>query len=189
MCTQFFATIRPSFRFSTRECTWSAHGLVTFTKLKSGSGRAQIRRKGPYINETFLRRRMPRNGRSIWSEFYNPTRKRARNGMRRPSSSNGSTKRKPRAPRIRGAVQPAGLGIAGTDSLCALALRRRSIGTSWRTACARWRFRLSSHQEQFESEPEAVSSRSTISTVPASRTPWVAGNALILRALLLLSRP
>jgi hypothetical protein len=31
--------------------------LATFTKLKSGSWRAQVRRKGKYVNETFLRRK------------------------------------------------------------------------------------------------------------------------------------
>lgn len=31
--------------------------MATFTKLKSGSWRAQIRRKGQYLNETFLRRK------------------------------------------------------------------------------------------------------------------------------------
>lgn len=31
--------------------------MATFTKLKSGSWRAQIRRKGQYVNETFLRRK------------------------------------------------------------------------------------------------------------------------------------
>jgi integrase len=31
--------------------------MATFTKLKSGSWRAQVRRKGKYVNETFLRRR------------------------------------------------------------------------------------------------------------------------------------
>ncbi len=31
--------------------------MATFTKLKSGSGRVQIRRKGKYVNETFLRRK------------------------------------------------------------------------------------------------------------------------------------
>ena len=46
-----------NFWFSTRECTWSAHGQASFTKLKSGSWRAQIRRKGQYVNETFLRRK------------------------------------------------------------------------------------------------------------------------------------
>lgn len=39
----------------------SAHGahtkLATFTKLKSGFWRAQVRRKGQYLNETFLRRK------------------------------------------------------------------------------------------------------------------------------------
>jgi hypothetical protein len=31
--------------------------LATFTKLKSGSWRAQAPRKGKYVNETFLRRK------------------------------------------------------------------------------------------------------------------------------------
>ncbi|HEY9214549.1 MAG TPA: hypothetical protein VIQ29_17095 [Ancylobacter sp.] len=31
--------------------------MATFTKLKSGSWRAQIRRKGQYLSETFLRRK------------------------------------------------------------------------------------------------------------------------------------
>jgi hypothetical protein len=31
--------------------------LATFTKLKSGSWRTQVRRKGKYVNETFLRRK------------------------------------------------------------------------------------------------------------------------------------
>lgn len=31
--------------------------LATFTRLKSGSWRAQVRRKGKYVNETFLRRK------------------------------------------------------------------------------------------------------------------------------------
>lgn len=31
--------------------------MATFTKLKSGSWRAQIRRKGQYVSETFLRRK------------------------------------------------------------------------------------------------------------------------------------
>lgn len=31
--------------------------MATFTKLKSGSWRAQVRRKGKYVNESFLRRR------------------------------------------------------------------------------------------------------------------------------------
>src|SRR5262245_2783068 len=37
-----------------RRRTRSAHELAAFTKLKSGSWRAQIRRKGQYLNETFL---------------------------------------------------------------------------------------------------------------------------------------
>jgi hypothetical protein len=31
--------------------------VATFTRLKSGSWRAQVRRKGKYVNETFLRRK------------------------------------------------------------------------------------------------------------------------------------
>jgi hypothetical protein len=31
--------------------------MATFTKLKSGSWRVQVRRKGKYVNESFLRRR------------------------------------------------------------------------------------------------------------------------------------
>ena len=31
--------------------------MATITKLKSGTWRAQIRRKGVYVNETFLRRK------------------------------------------------------------------------------------------------------------------------------------
>jgi len=31
--------------------------LATLTKLKSGSWRTQIRRKGQYVSETFLRRK------------------------------------------------------------------------------------------------------------------------------------
>ena len=31
--------------------------MATFTKLNSGSWRAQVRRKGKYVNETFLRRK------------------------------------------------------------------------------------------------------------------------------------
>ena len=30
--------------------------MATFTRLKSGSWRVQVRRKGKYVNETFLRR-------------------------------------------------------------------------------------------------------------------------------------
>ena len=43
--------------FSTAQRTRSAHAVATFTKLKSGSGRVQVRRKGKYLSETFLRRK------------------------------------------------------------------------------------------------------------------------------------
>jgi hypothetical protein len=42
---------------STAQSTRSAHGLATFTKLKSSSWRVQVRRKRKYVNETFLRRK------------------------------------------------------------------------------------------------------------------------------------
>ncbi len=42
---------------STYQCTWSAHALATFTRLKSGSWRVQVRRKGKDVNNTFLRRK------------------------------------------------------------------------------------------------------------------------------------
>lgn len=38
-------------------CTRGAHIMATFTKLPSGSWRVQVRRKGKYVNETFLRRK------------------------------------------------------------------------------------------------------------------------------------
>ena len=31
--------------------------MATFTRLKSGSSRVQVRRKGKYVNDTFLRRK------------------------------------------------------------------------------------------------------------------------------------
>lgn len=40
-----------------RERIRNASGLARFTKLKLGSWRAQIRRKGQCVNETFLRRK------------------------------------------------------------------------------------------------------------------------------------
>src|SRR3984893_5916405 len=42
---------------STPQCTRSAHAVATFTRLKSGSWRVQVRRKGKYVNDTFLRRK------------------------------------------------------------------------------------------------------------------------------------
>ena len=39
------------------QCTRSAHAVATFTRLKSGSWRVQVRRKGKYVNNTFLRRK------------------------------------------------------------------------------------------------------------------------------------
>ena len=39
--------------------------MATFTRLKSGSWRVQVRRKGRYVNETFLRRKDAADGASI----------------------------------------------------------------------------------------------------------------------------
>src|SRR5262245_59576619 len=39
------------------QCTRSAHAVATFSRLKSGSWRVQVRRKRKYVNETFLRRK------------------------------------------------------------------------------------------------------------------------------------
>jgi hypothetical protein len=57
VCTLFYAIARPF----TRQFDGSVHTertrLATFTKLNSGSWRVQVRRKGKYVNETFLRRK------------------------------------------------------------------------------------------------------------------------------------
>jgi hypothetical protein len=57
VCTLFYAIARPC----TRQFDGSVHTertrLATFTKLNSGSWRAQVRRKGKYVNETFLHRK------------------------------------------------------------------------------------------------------------------------------------
>src|SRR3546814_14276300 len=52
-CALDFAPIRPS---TTARCTRSAHEMATFTRLKSGHWRVQVRRKQSYASETFLRR-------------------------------------------------------------------------------------------------------------------------------------
>jgi len=57
VCTQFYATIRRFFQFFDASVHTERTRLATLTKLKSGSWRAQIRRKGRYLNETFLRRK------------------------------------------------------------------------------------------------------------------------------------
>ena len=57
VCTLFYAIARPF----TRQFDGSVHTertrLAMFTKLNSGSWRVQVRRKGKYVNETFLRRK------------------------------------------------------------------------------------------------------------------------------------
>jgi hypothetical protein len=57
VCTLFYAMMRPFARQFNGSCTRSAHVLATFSKLNSGSWRAQVRRKGKYVNDTFLRRK------------------------------------------------------------------------------------------------------------------------------------
>src|SRR3546814_12753665 len=52
-CALDFAPIRPS---TTARCTRSAHEMATFTRLKSGHWRVQVRRKKSYASETLLRR-------------------------------------------------------------------------------------------------------------------------------------
>src|SRR3546814_2334249 len=56
-CALDFAPIRPS---TTARCTRSAHEMATFTRLKSGHWRVQVRRKPSYASENFLR---PEDGR------------------------------------------------------------------------------------------------------------------------------
>ena len=57
VCPLFYAIMRPS----ARHLDGSVHAGCTcfrdFTKLNSGSWRAQVRRKGKYVNETILRRK------------------------------------------------------------------------------------------------------------------------------------
>jgi hypothetical protein len=51
--TRFYARTR---RFSRPVDIWAHTEIATFTRLKSGSWRAQVGRKDRYISETFLRR-------------------------------------------------------------------------------------------------------------------------------------
>lgn len=56
-CTQFTPEYDPFRHVSISQCTRSAHEkMATYTKLSSGSWRVQVRRKGRYVSETFLRR-------------------------------------------------------------------------------------------------------------------------------------
>src|SRR3546814_16104544 len=56
-CALDFAPIRPS---TTARCTRSAHEMATFTRLKSGHWRVQVRRKKTYARPTLLRREASR---------------------------------------------------------------------------------------------------------------------------------
>ncbi|MDF3808872.1 hypothetical protein [Rhodopseudomonas sp. BAL398] len=57
VCTHFATSYDAFSGFSMSQCTRSASAVATFSRLKSGSWRAQIRRKGKYVNETFQRRK------------------------------------------------------------------------------------------------------------------------------------
>ena len=57
MYTSFYAMARRFRPCSTLQCTQSDHAVATFTRLKSESWRVQVRRKGKYVNNTFLRRK------------------------------------------------------------------------------------------------------------------------------------
>jgi len=56
VCTRICDVLRRFSGFSTPQCTQSAHEMATYSKLPSGTWRAQARRKGRYIGETFLKR-------------------------------------------------------------------------------------------------------------------------------------
>jgi len=55
VCSRFYAKSRQFSPSSTSHCTRSAQAAATFTRLKSGFRRIRIRRKGKYVNNTFLR--------------------------------------------------------------------------------------------------------------------------------------
>lgn len=57
MCTLFYAMTRRFFRLFDASVHTERTRVATFTRLKSGSWRVQVRRKGKYVNETFLRRK------------------------------------------------------------------------------------------------------------------------------------
>jgi hypothetical protein len=67
--------------------------MASFTRLKSGSWRAQVRRKGKYVNESFLRRRDAEEWAldvERWSdrgEFSNQTCAKERQDVRRSRAS------------------------------------------------------------------------------------------------------
>ena len=57
MCTLFYAIARRFFRLFDASVHTERTRVATLTRLKSGSWRVQVRRKGKYVNETFLRRK------------------------------------------------------------------------------------------------------------------------------------
>jgi hypothetical protein len=57
VCTLFYAITRRFFRLFDASVHTERTRVATITRLKSGSWRVQVRRKGKYVNETFLRRK------------------------------------------------------------------------------------------------------------------------------------
>jgi hypothetical protein len=57
VCILFYAITRRFFRLLDASVHTERTRVATITRLKSGSWRVQVRRKGKYVNETFLRRK------------------------------------------------------------------------------------------------------------------------------------
>jgi hypothetical protein len=57
VCTLFYAIARRFFRLFDASVHTERTRVATITRLKSGSWRVQVRRKGKCVNETFLRRK------------------------------------------------------------------------------------------------------------------------------------
>ena len=57
VCTLFYSMARRFFRLFDASVHTERTRVATITRLKSGSWRVQVRRKGKYVNETFLRRK------------------------------------------------------------------------------------------------------------------------------------
>jgi hypothetical protein len=57
VCTLFYAIVQRFFRLFDASVHTERTRVASITRLKSGSWRVQVRRKGKYVNETFLRRK------------------------------------------------------------------------------------------------------------------------------------
>jgi hypothetical protein len=57
VCTLLYAIIRRFFRLFDASVHTERTRVATITRLRSGSWRVQVRRKGKHVNETFLRRK------------------------------------------------------------------------------------------------------------------------------------